>query len=81
MFFRFSPPEQLHSDQGRQFESTLITGVCKLLQIQKTHTTPYHPQGDGLVERFNRTLLDMLSTTIKDYKGTWEDHIRAVCMA
>ena len=41
----------------------------------------YHPQGDGLVERFNRILLDMLSTSIKDYQGTWEDHIRAVCMA
>ena len=41
----------------------------------------YHPQGDGLVERFNRTLLDTLSTSIKDYQGTWEDHIRAVCMA
>ena len=55
--------------------------MCKLLQIHKSRTTPYHPQGDGLVERFNRTLLDMLSTSIKDHQGTWEDHIRAVCMA
>ena len=40
-FFRFSPPEQLHSDQGRQFESTLIAEVCRLLNINKTRTTPY----------------------------------------
>ena len=80
-FYRFSLPEQLHSDQGRQFESTLISEMCKLLQIHKSRTTPYHPQGDGLVERFNRTLLDMLSTSIKQHHGTWEDHIRAVCMA
>ena len=80
-FFRFSLPDQLHSDQGRQFESTLISEICKLLQINKTRTTPYHPQGDGLVERFNRTLLDMLSTTIKDYNGSWKDHIQAVCLA
>jgi len=53
MFFRFSPPEQLHSDQGGQFESDLIAEVCKILQIKKSRTTPYHPQGDGLVERFN----------------------------
>ena len=33
MFFRFSPPEQLHSDRGRQFESNLITELCKLLNI------------------------------------------------
>ena len=81
LFFRFSLPEQLHSDQGRLFKSLLISEMCKLLQIHKSRTTPYHPQGDGLVERFNRTLLDMLSTNIKDHQGTWEDHIRAVCMA
>ncbi len=81
MFFRFSPPEQLHSDQGRQFESELIAELCKLLQIRKSRTTPYHPQGDGLVERFNRTLLSMLATSIKDCQGSWEGHIRAVCMA
>ena len=81
LFFRFSLPDQLHSDQGRQFESVLISEICKLLQIHKSRTTAYHPQGDGLVELFNRTLLDMLSTTIKDYQGNWENHIRAVCMA
>ena len=81
LFFRFSLPDQLHSDQGRQFESVLIAEICKLLQIHKSRTTAYHPQGDGLVERFNRTLLDMLATTIKDYPGSWEDHVRAVCMA
>ena len=81
MFFRFSVPEQLHSDQGRQFESQLIAEICKLLKISKTRTTPYHPQGDGLVERFNRTLLNMLATTVKSHQGDWEDHIRAVCLA
>ena len=61
-FFRYSPPEQPHSDQGRQFESQLLAEVCKLLGIRKTRTTPYHPQSDGLVERYNRTLLCMLAT-------------------
>eukprot|EP00731_Ephydatia_muelleri_P004957 Em0002g1133a len=51
---QFSIPQQLHSDQGRQFESDVMKEVCKLLQISKTRTTPYHPQSDGLVERFNR---------------------------
>ena len=53
MFCRFSPPEQLHSDQGRQFESELMKKICKILNIRKTRTTPYHPQCDSLVERFN----------------------------
>ena len=52
-----------------------------MLNIQKTHTTPYHPRGDGLVERFNRTLLNMLATCTKDHPLDWEHHIRPVCMA
>ena len=63
MFCRFSPPEQLHSDQGRQFESDLLKEICDIFQIKKSRTTPYHPQCDGQVERFNRTLLHMLATT------------------
>ena len=81
MFCRFSPPEQLHSDQGKQFESSLVQEVCKLYQIKKTRTTPYHPQCDGMVERFNRTLLDMLSTMTRDHPFDWEYHLRKVCFA
>ena len=80
-FFRFSLPEQLHSNQGRQFESTVIKEVSSLLQIKKTRTTPYHPQSDGLVERFNRTLLSMLATTIADHPWDWEDNLRQLCYA
>jgi len=80
-FFRFSLPEQLHSDQGRQFESSVLKEVTNLLQIKKTRTTPYHPQSDGLVERFNRTLLAMLSTALGEHPWEWEDHIRQLCYA
>ena len=81
VFLRFSAPEQLHSDHGRQFESQLVSEVCKLLHVHKARTTPYHPQGDGLVERFNRTMLSMLATCTKDNPLDWENHIRKVCMA
>ena len=78
---RFSVPEQLHSDQGRQFESELIAEVCKLLNIKKTRTTAYHPQSDGQVERFNRTLLNMLATVAKNHPHKWEESLCKVCLA
>jgi transposase InsO family protein len=81
MFCRFAIPEQLHSDQGRQFESELVQEVSRILQIHKTRTTPYHPQSDGLVERFNRTLLSMLATTVRGHPWDWENHLRKLCMA
>ena len=81
MFCRFSPPDQLHSDQGKQFEAEVLQEICRILKIKKTRTTPYHPQSDGLVERLNRTLLSMLATTTRDHPFDWEDQIRKVCMA
>ena len=80
MFFRFSLPDKLHSDQGRQFESKIIEELCKLLQINKSRTIPYHPQGDGLVKRANRTVLNMLATIMKDHHD-WKSYVRATCMA
>ena len=80
-FFRFSPPEQLHSDQGRNFESEVISEVCKLLGVVKSRTTPYHTQSDCLVERFNRTLMDMLATAVRERPFQWESHLRRLCLA
>lgn len=53
---RFGVPLKLTSDQGRQFESELFTELNKLLGIQKFRTTAYHPQANGILERWHRTL-------------------------
>ena len=57
-------PEHLHSDQGAQFKSQLMEELCTLWRIDKTHTTPYHPQSNGIVERSNRHLGDSLRTLL-----------------
>ena len=55
--------------------------IFKLLHINKTRTTPYHPQSDGLMEQFNRTLVGMLAATMEEHPGDWDKHLREVCMA
>ena len=53
-------PEQLHSDQGAQFDGSLMHELCDIWGVEKSRTTPYHPQANGIVERNNRTLGDGL---------------------
>lgn len=53
---RFGSPETITSDQGRQFESDLFRELVYILGSHHIHTTAYHPQANGLVERFHRTL-------------------------
>ena len=81
MFCRFSLPEKLHSDQGRQFEGEVVTQLCQLLAMEKTRTTPYHPQSDGLVERFNGTLLSILTMCLEDHPTEWDQYLSKLCMA
>ncbi|XP_003370753.1 retrovirus-related Pol polyprotein from transposon 412 [Trichinella spiralis] len=69
---RYGAPESLHSDQGRNFEAALIKELCETFDIHKTRTTPYHPQSNGLVERFHRTLLAMLSARATTDRRNWD---------
>ena len=71
----FGVLEQLHTDQRKNFESALIREVCRVLGITKTCTTPYHPQSDGMIERFNHTILNMLSTVVSGDEQNLDLHL------
>ncbi|XP_035206164.1 uncharacterized protein LOC118181192 [Stegodyphus dumicola] len=49
-------PVYVTTDQGRQFESQLFTALTKFLGTKMIRTSPYHPNSNGLVERFHRSL-------------------------
>ena len=70
---RYGFPMFLHSDQGKEFDNTMINKLSELLGTVKTKTTPYHPRSDGLVERFNRTLLAMLAMFVSREHDNWDD--------
>ena len=60
IFSTISIPDPLHSDQGRNFESTILHQTLDAFGVNKSRTSTYHPQGDGMIERFNRSLLQLL---------------------
>nr|XP_055054004.1 uncharacterized protein LOC129439426 [Misgurnus anguillicaudatus] len=81
MFARFGVPAEVHTDQGRNFESRLFSEFCRQLGIWKTRTTPLHPQSDGLVERYNRTLATQLALCVSRDQRDWDLQLPLVLLA
>ena len=73
IILRFGMPLVIHSDQGREFENGLMKSLCTLLGCTNTRTAPYHPESDGMIERFNRTCLMMLSMFVNDRRDIWHE--------
>ena len=81
LFSRFGIPGILRSDQSANFESTMIRRVCAAFGVLKSRTTAYHPQGDGMVEHFNRTLLQFLRCYTEQNDVDWEGNLPLVLYA
>ena len=78
---RYGVPAVIHLDQGREIENHFVQELCLLLGAHKTHTTPYHPASDGVVERLNHTLLMMLTIFAGAHRDDWDDLLPAVMIA
>jgi len=71
---RHGAPKTLLSDQGTEFLNILVTQICERFNIKHRTTTPYHPQTNGLTERFNRTLISLLGKLTQQHKNTpWDE--------
>jgi hypothetical protein len=81
IFCRFGTPTTLLSDRGTHFTADLVASLCRFLGIDRRTSTAYHPQTQGLVERFNGTLLNMLAKFTSSDQHDWDLHLPAVTWA
>jgi len=81
VFSRWGAPCRLLVDNGPEFRSELLSEVCKLLEVDKLHTTPYHPQTNGCIERFHLTLNRMLGKVVCENHKDWDSRLPAVLSA
>ena len=78
---RFGCPCDLHSDQGRNYESEIFKELCQLLEIRKTRTSPGNPRGNGQTERFNKTLVRMIKAYLKGQQREWDRNLGCLAAA
>ncbi|MCP3663135.1 MAG: DDE-type integrase/transposase/recombinase, partial [Gammaproteobacteria bacterium] len=78
---RHSCPVELLSDCGTNFLSAVVQHVCELFRVKKVEGTPFHPQTDGLTERYNATLVKMLSFYVNEHQNDWDEGVAFVQFA
>ena len=78
---RYSAPHMLLSGCGPTFLATIVQEVCRLITIRRQHTTAYHPQTDGLIDRFNGTLVEGLAMYVSSNQTDWDKHTPMVLFA
>lgn len=80
VFLKHNIPSTLVSDQGSAFTSQLFTEITKLFKIRKITTTPYRPNSN-IVERFHRTLSQLMVAVVHENPTNWSDHLDSAVFA
>ena len=78
---RHGAPTKFLSDRGRVFQSEIVTELIKIMGSSSSFTTAFHPQTDGLVERFNGTVINMLSLYTSSAQDDWDEYLSHVTFA
>jgi len=81
VFFVYGVPNHLLSDRGEEFEGSVMTEVCRLLEIDKIRTTSYKPSTNGALERVHRTLKTMLGKIVGENQRDWDSLVTYVLAA
>lgn len=78
---RFGVPLICHTDQGKSFEAQLFKELCKILGIDVTRSSSFHPQSNGMIEKCNNTIITMLSAFVNENQKNWDELVPFVMLA
>jgi len=78
---RHNTPDEIVSDNGSEFNNSLLHSLCSMLRIKKINILPYRPQANGITERLNRTILSMLRTSLASSTSCWDVWVPIIQMA
>ena len=81
LFSRFGMPEELLSDQGPDIESELVAEWFKALGVLKIRSSPYRPITNGMLERFHRTLNQIIGKVVSESQRDWDEYVQPVMAA
>lgn len=80
-YMTFGIPEEIHSDQGNEFTNDLLGRLNERLTVGHRTTTPYYPQSNSQVERWNRTLKESIRTYCENKVSSWDKFVFSTCFA
>jgi transposase InsO family protein len=76
IFSRFGCLKKLVTDNAHDFKSNSMIEFCKKYSIKLVHSTPYYPQGNGLVESSNKTLIRIIKKLLAENKKSWDSKLK-----
>ena len=80
-FYVYGIPTRIHSDQGWSFDNQIIQHLYALYGIEQSTTMPYNPRDNAYCERFNRTMISLLTSLSKEQKDNWPLHLPSLVFA
>jgi hypothetical protein len=81
IFTRYGWPESILNDNGTEFDNSLISALCEMGATKRMFTSPYHPETNGMCERFMRTMKSRLRTSVSEFHHDWDNHLPAIRLA
>jgi transposase InsO family protein len=73
---RFGFPSRIITDNVASFRSEPLIKFCEQFEISLIHSTPYYPQGNGLAESSNKSLIKLIKKLLEDNKSTWDSKLK-----